>query len=265
MATLMQIRSSANTEIQPVQTTKSSFSHMSDLFNSEISTLFKIKKTQLKMLRTRGYDISREVHILSWNVNNFSNVYIDFAKSQNMTVRSSLTQIYNENPTFNLPKLCVYYADMSSKTTFGKDDFRNFIEFLDRYEVRNGILITSKPLSPDAKKHKKKLSAYSIQVFLDQEITIDPTEHVQVPKHEICSEQERLSITSRPNFDNKDSIIIQPSDIIVRYLGAKKGQMIKVHRINMINGMVMKYIVYRTVKNIGSDEVEATIDPEEEI
>lgn len=237
--------------------------NLPNLINSEISTLFKIKTTQLKMLRTRGYDISREAHILTWNVHTFAKIYVEFAKSQNITARSSLTQIYDGNNKLNLPRCCVYYADVSSKTTFGKDDFRNFIEFLDNYRIKNGILVTSKQLSADAKKHKKKLLAYSIQVFLDNEISIDPTEHYLVPKHKIVSEEEKkiLEVTNK-DFNIADLILISPSDPIIKFIGAKKGQIVKIDRVNFLNVMTQKYTAYRLVQGVDTQSIEI-IAPED--
>lgn len=236
---------STHTSIQPV-------------LNSEISNLFNIKKTQLKMLRTRGYDISKEAHILSWNLSDFSKIYIDFAKSQNITLRSSLTQIYFELPKSNLPKCCVYYADPSEKSTFGKNELRKFIEFLDKYELLNGILITSNPLSSDAKKNKKKLSAYSIQVFQDCEINIDPTEHRLVPCHTVLTEEEVKELVNNNVFNLSNCLIIQPTDPIVKYLGVKKGQVLKIDRFNILGTMVHKYTAYRLVQGVDTNQIEAS-------
>ena len=275
MATLMEINTQNNNNIissnggKKIKNVKSNsvstgISNLPTLINSEISTLYKIKKTQLKMLKLRGYDITREAHILTWNLHDFANIYINFAKSKNMSVRSCLSQIYDANAKNKLPACCVYYADVLTKQTFGKDDFCTFIEYLDKYSIRNGILITSKQLSSDAKKHKKKLSAYSIQVFLDREIEINPTEHYLVPKHIIVTDEERKNLEStNKNFNIADLPLIPPSDAIIKYIGAKKGEIIKIERFNILNGMVHKYIAYRVVQGLQTQGIEITV-PEDD-
>jgi len=70
------------------------------------------------------------------------------------------------------------------------------------------------------------------------------TEHYLVPKHEIMAQEEKAKILKNFNITEKQIPKILYSDPVVREIGAKIGDMIKITRNSQVAG---KFIYYRIV------------------
>lgn len=229
---------------------------------SDAHNLYKTKITQLKMMKSRGYDITREKHLISYNFQQFYNTYDNFCQKNKCSFRTVLSQVYTKKDG---TKCGVYYADIPKKSSLGKDELCIFLNYLDEYKIKNGILITSKKLSPGAEKSRKGLVAYNIQIYLYNELLFDPTEHYMVPKHELLSPSEVSQLLMNNNINVNDMPLIKKTDTIVRYLGAKTGDIIRIHRINMINGISMKNIVYRLVQKANTQNLSISSGDEDNL
>lgn len=234
--------------------------------SSEIRELFKIKITQLKMVRARGYDISREQHILLMNLDQFTNLYIPFAQQNNKTVRSFLNQVYFKDSS-QTNGLVVYYSEPTDKKTLSKTDFCTITQFLDEYASisTESVIIINKPLSSAARKCLQSTINYNISLFQTYELLIDPTEHYMVPKHEILSDYEfgNLLISNQDkNINIHDFPYIRTDDTIIKYLGGKPGQVVRVFRFNLLNTAISTYESYRTIITPGQQR--SLINDEEE-
>ena len=111
--------------------------------------LFEIKKTQIKMVKRRGYNVGDEENLLNYTAEQFLDIYVPYAKSQNKSVRNILTTYYKNDDG---SRLYVYYADITDKKKLGVETIEDFIRGLDEKKARNGIIITSKPLTTESKK-----------------------------------------------------------------------------------------------------------------
>ena len=208
--------------------------------------LFIMKKNQLKMVRRRGYNVDRENSILTLNVNDFLAAYVPFAKKLNKSIRSVLSQVY-ENETGE--KLYVFFADDDLKhKQMGVDVLGEMIQEMDKYKAKNGILITPLPLSPSAKKKIEELLSYNIYVFQENEMAYDPTEHYFTPQHRPLSVEEQRDFLARNKISIDQMPIILTSDMISRYYGYKPGQIIEIKRVNLYETIVQESLSYRVVK-----------------
>ena len=120
---------------------------------------------------------------------------------------------------------------------------------MDKYNVRNGIIITAKQLTSSARKKIKELVSYNIQIFLEDEMAYDPTEHVFVPQHIVLSSNEQRDFLNRNNIDIDNLPIILTSDIIARYYAMRPGQVVKIIRNSLYQTIVPKSISFRAVKS----------------
>lgn len=205
--------------------------------------LFEIKKNQLKMVHRRGYDISREENVLKTDVDNFLAAYIPFAEQQGKTFRNILTQIYKKADG---QALLVYYADTPpDKTSLGVDGIKDVVEMM--RGIGNAIIITAKSLSPDAVKNIRGLVAYNIQVFMEDELSFDPTEHVLVPEHIPLTREEQQAFLSRNDLSIDQLPSIKVTDPIIRYYGMRPGDIVQINRTNMYETMITYTTVFRAV------------------
>ncbi len=75
----------------------------------------------------------------------------------------------------------------------------------------------------------------------DQKIAIKFTEHLLVPKHEIAQEDEREKIIKVFNASLAQFPQILSSDPVVREIGAKQGDLIKITRKSQTAGESIYY------------------------
>ncbi len=219
---------------------------MEDIDTNVVNSLFAIKKNQLKLVERRGYNIERERALLSMTLKDFINSYVALANKKKQTLRQILTTFYeNENGD----RLVIYFVDNPEKNSkMGTELMKEVISELDSKKTKTGIIITSKMLSSTAAKDMERLINYNIQVFLESEMGYDPTEHYLTPQHILLNpdEQRKFLVGNDINIDQLP--IILDTDIISRYYGFRVGQVIKINRVNLYNGMIQKSIGYRAVK-----------------
>lgn len=208
--------------------------------------LFEVKKNQLKMVERRGYNIDRERNLLQLTIQQFVDPYVKFAQDKNVSFRSVLTNIYENNEG---KRILVYYADVSSDSTqLGVEGVGDAIDMMAKYQLHDSIIITGKQLSPPAVKHINGLVAYNIQIFLEEEMAYDPTEHFLVPKHIPLSLAEQRLFLQKNGLTIDQLPIILTSDVIIRYLGLRAGRIVRIERENMYETMIIKSVTYKAVK-----------------
>ena len=98
-----------------------------------------------------------------------------------------LTNIYSNDDG---KRILVYYADSNGSSQLGLDKVREAVQKMTEYRVLNIIIITPIPLTPESLKHLNSLVSYNIDIFLEQEMSFDPTEHFLVPKHIPLTDEE---------------------------------------------------------------------------
>ena len=215
--------------------------------DSEITTrLFEVKKNQLKMLRRRGFNIDQEKNILKITLNQFLDTYIPFAKQQKRSFRSVLTNFYVNDDG---QKILVYYADIPLESTLlGVNEVSDAIADMVKWKLRNAVIITGKSLSPSATKHITGLVSYNIQIFLEEEMAYDPTEHEFVPEHIPLTIEEQRNFLEENNLSIDQLPILLTNDIIARYYGLRGGTIVKIIRTNLYQTTIVKSVSYRAVK-----------------
>ena len=216
-----------------------------------VTLLFEVKKNQLLMIERRGYNIDREKGILQLRVDQFIDTYVPFARQQGKSFRAVLTNIYRNNDGAGI---LVYFADVPTTTTkLGVEGISDAIGMMVEHHLKDAVIITSKDLSPTAVKQIDGLVAYNIQIFLEEELSFDPTAHFLVPKHiPLSMEEQRQFLNQKQNGDASFTIdqlpIILSKDIIARYYGLRGGRVVRIERENMFETMIIKSLSYKVIK-----------------
>jgi DNA-directed RNA polymerase I, II, and III subunit RPABC1 len=223
----------------------------SDIDPEIAARLFEVKKNQLTMIQERGYNIDREKSILQLTLPQFLDAYVPFARKQNRSFRSVLTNVYEND---NGKRILVYYADVpSSSTQLGVNELGDAIADMERYKLRDAVVITAKPLSPSSSKHLDGLVAYNIQIFLEEELAFNATRHFLVPKHiPLTLEEQRAFLNSKKQSEEGFTIdqmpVIPAHDPIARYYGLRGGRIVRIERENMYETMILKSVSYKVIK-----------------
>lgn len=99
--------------------------------------------------------------------------------------------------------------------------------------VKRAILVlqpnsssTSKALSPQARRAIDGLAAhgYIIEDFQEEELLINITEHVLVPKHIPMTDEEKIALLKNYRLSESQLPRIKIKDPIARYYGLQRGQ-----------------------------------------
>lgn len=131
---------------------------------------------------------------------------------------------------------------ISSRTTVGKDMIVRFKKRIDEDEtLKRGIIITNGRYTVSAKSEAQK---EGIELIPQNFPTFNVFEHALVPKHEILTPEEREEILKKYKVKPYQIPNISASDPIVRVIGARPGDILRITRKSPTAGV---YVSYRYV------------------
>lgn len=98
--------------------------------------------------------------------------------------------------------------------------------------IKTCIVITEKPPTPKARDQLKNLRSDSIYIdhFIFNSTLVFVPDHSLVPQHRICSHEEKQQILKSYCVQTNQLPQISHEDIMVKYLGAKKGNLLEILR-----------------------------------
>ena len=180
----------------------------------------KIRKNILKMLEARCIQIPEELTDTSFE-------YIS-----NLIKKNELDIIINND----------YYIKFLINEKVRPSMIKSNIEKIKENNITNFIIvIENKP----NKSILKLVNNTDIQIFWFNELLIDKTSHVLVPKHILLEEQFHQEVLDMYGLNSKSKLpLILINDPMVKYLNAKKGDILKIIRNSSTAG---KYVSYRYV------------------
>lgn len=214
--------------------------------------LFDIKKTQLEMVRDRGYDIRNEEAILTMTLDNFT-IYINgLATNMNMGVRGALSRMYVSREKYDGRdrNMIVYYGGKTNpqQKQVSADIVRQFIALIQGYGVYEAVLIVDAPLSSTSNNELSALKLVRWQVFFDSDLTFNPVNHVDTPRHELLSPEEATAKLREMKADVSKLLLMKTTDPICRYYGWPAGGLVRVHRNDSaVSVLAPKSINYRVI------------------
>lgn len=232
----------------------------SEYFNTDASTLFKVKKIQIQMLKDRGYDVTDEMEVLTMGIEQFIKRYMEKKKTVKpekkleVSFKSVLQQEYiNPNITVdNNNKIFIFYPETPvEKKKIGKETANQIISVMNSNKYIHVIIISEMDFTPDAKKSFLDLKLYHIEHFLYNQLSYNPTNHFLVPKHRLMSDEESKAFTIKNNIDRHTLPKISHQDPISKYYGAIPGQIFEITRERVIiDAPISVYIIHRLVESV---------------
>ncbi len=108
---------------------------------------------------------------------------------------------------------------------------RTFVETLQQNNFTRGMFIYATSLTSAAQKIIQQISSkFVIETFEEAELLVNITRHELVPKHELLTPEEKKQLLVRYSLKETQLPRIQVADPVARYLGLRRGQVVKIIR-----------------------------------
>lgn len=151
------------------------------------------------------------------------------------------TAVTPSNPQ-GKPDCGTVWIEFLPDTSVGIKQMRNFAQYLTQNQFHTGILVTHVGITPAALKIIPAVATETrIECFLEQDLLVNITHHELVPKHVLLSREEKNKLLERYRLKDTQLPRIQLNDPIARYLGLKRGQVVKIIRRSETAGRYASY------------------------
>ncbi|KAL1978567.1 hypothetical protein VTN31DRAFT_1426 [Thermomyces dupontii] len=220
----------------------------------EMARMWRTWKTVHEMLADRGYEVSEDELQISYD--DFRSKYSDpmgYVDRNKMKIVARPTDAmlakYTPLPTKNNPEPkpecgTIYVEFCPDASGVGTKQVRNFNHTVDEQNYHSGIFITRTPISPSAIRLLNSIPGHICEHFQEQDLLVNITRHELVPKHVLLSPEEKAQLLVRYRLKESQLPRIQVSDPVARYLGLRRGQVVKIIRKSETAG---RYASYRWV------------------
>ena len=204
--------------------------NVDEMSKEDLLRLFKVWKTLKKMMEVRGYEKDNEI--------------IDYDKwltklRQNKIMKGVFTKRDENDPNKKISLYYLYFPGEKINT----DDIKEYLKVLKETRINSGIIIISGKLSQQAKQKVQEINKeLQVEIFSVNELVVDITEHELVPKHILLSKEDKDLLLKRYKIKENQLPKILVTDPIARFLGLKRGDVVKIIRVSETAG---RYITYR--------------------
>jgi DNA-directed RNA polymerase I, II, and III subunit RPABC1 len=157
-----------------------------------------------------------------------------------MTRYSNPATAADPNPAS--PDIGTIWVEFLPDSSVGIKQMRNFAHHLQQNSFHTGVLITNVAITSAALKIIPAVASETrIECFLEEDLLVNITHHELVPKHVMLSKEEKTKLLARYRLKDTQLPRIQLNDPVARYLGLRKGQVVKIIRKSETAGRYASY------------------------
>jgi DNA-directed RNA polymerase I, II, and III subunit RPABC1 len=140
------------------------------------------------------------------------------------------------------PDIGTIYVMFLPDDNVGIKQMRSFAQTLSQQNMHTGIMVHHTHATPAAMKIIPAVASETkIEVFEEKDLLVNITHHELVPKHVLLSAEERAKLLQRYRLKDTQLPRIQVNDPVARYLGLKRGQVVKIIRTSETAGRYASY------------------------
>ncbi len=205
----------------------------------EVSKLYRVRRTILELLRHRGYAILETPEDLNLPLATFEQIFA--TANYNREVLTMLKQ-KRDNPE---DQIYVFFPDEARNKALGVKPIADKATRMERDGVSRALIILQTGLTSYARQAVDKVNdggRFRMEVFLENELLVNITQHQLVPEHIVLEPEEKKALLLRYKLKESQLPRIQKTDPIARYFGLVHGQVVKITRPSETAG---RYITYR--------------------
>ncbi|KAL2051640.1 hypothetical protein ABVK25_008054 [Lepraria finkii] len=217
----------------------------------ELTRLWRAWRTIHEMCQDRGYELAEEEVRIS--LDDFRDRFADASGApdrKKMTTSFRPTDVMlkkytpsrhprdTEDPT---PAIGTIWIEFSTETSIGIKQMRTFAQHIHQHNFATGILVTQASITPAALKIIPVVLPQIIETFQEQDLLVNITHHELVPKHVLLSAEEKKRLLERYRLKESQLPRIQTGDPVAKYLGLRRGQVVKIIRKSETAGRYASY------------------------
>ncbi|KAH6607574.1 RPB5 subunit of DNA-directed RNA polymerase [Trichoderma cornu-damae] len=222
-----------------------------DAKTKEMVRLWRAWRTVHQMVEDREYDLDESEVLIT--LERFREIYchpdgtVNRAKLQ-FSARPSYTMISKNTPPFSpsnpdpVSDCGPIWVEFLTDKQFGVGQIRQFAKYTISNNYKTGIMVTHVPLSPAARKSLASVENLAkIECFLEDDLLVNITYHELVPRHLVLSIEQKIALLKRYRLKETQLPRILQKDPVARYLGLKRGQVVKIIRVSETAGRYASY------------------------
>ena len=211
----------------------------------ELRRLFKVYNTLNEMMADRGYETFQDPYE-KWEDDikkkkGMHGIFTKIIKNENENENEENMSQNEQNDKKEITKINLYYHYIPNPK-LNKDCIEDFIQLMKTADANSGMIITSAKLSQQAKQKIEGSREIIIEVFNLSELVVNITKHELVPKHTLLSQKDKKQLLERYKIRDSQLPKILIGDPVAKYLGLKRGDVVKITRVSETAG---RYITYR--------------------
>ncbi|KAL8855604.1 MAG: hypothetical protein Q9178_007752 [Gyalolechia marmorata] len=216
----------------------------------ELTRLWRAWRTVQEMCADRGYELSEEEVRIS--LDEFREKFGDAnggpdRKKMNFSARPTPTMLtkYTPIPTkaepSTTPEIGTIWVEFTTESAIGVKQMKEFCQHIDQHQFTTGMLITQGPVTASALKSTIGLKDKWVETFQETDLLVNITHHELVPKHILMSAAEKKQLLERYRLKENQLPRIQTGDPMAKYLGLRRGQVVKIIRRSETAGRYASY------------------------
>ncbi|KAK9462611.1 RNA polymerase [Lipomyces oligophaga] len=202
------------------------------------SRLWRTYRTVKEMVRDRGFDILQEE--VDITLDEFRSRVCD-----SMGVPQRKLMSFHANPTAEsqekFPDLGSMWVEFCDEAAVGVKTMRAFCLHIMEKSFSVGIFIYQSSITPSASKMIPTVAPATIETFREADLLVNITHHELVPKHLRLSTEEKRLLLDKYRLKESQLPRIQREDPVARYLGLKRGNVVKIIRRSETSGRYASY------------------------
>lgn len=139
------------------------------------------------------------------------------------------------------PQIGTIHVEFSGEPNVGVKHLKQFGQLLHEKNYYTGLYICAVAPTSSAMKIAPSLLPIILEVFKEEDLLVNISRHELVPKHTMLSAEDKKRLLERYRLKETQLPRIRVDDPMARYLGLRRGQVVKIIRKSETAGRYASY------------------------